>query len=773
MITFTTLLLSAVILILVFLLFKTIVEKRIANEHAKIMLDNLQEERKNFEATAHWYKSILDAVPLPITVTDANACWTFVNTRVEEFLGKNSKSLIGKPCSNWGASICNTPNCGIECAKAGIKHTFFTYNGASYKVDVEILKDISGETAGYIEVVQDVTQLEEISKRQMDTELISKAKSSFIATVSHEIRTPLNAIMGVTDIQIQDQGISQRTKEALIQIHNSSDLLLQIINDILDYSKIEAGQLQLVPYDYDVPSLINDAVHLNIVRINNKPIEFELHADENIPSLLFGDELRIKQILNNILSNAFKYTKKGKVTLTINAEYKNLYEDDNITIVFVISDTGQGMTHDEIANIFNEYTRFQPETNRTTEGTGLGMSITKHLIRLMNGEIYVDSVLGKGTTFTIRLPQKNAKGEKIGKEVADRLQRFHYDNSPLLKNLQIVREPMPYGNVLIVDDVETNLYVARGLMAPYDLKIDLASSGYETIEKINKGNMYDLIFMDHMMPKMDGMETVKIIRESGYPHPIVALTANAVVGQAEIFLKNGFNDFIPKPIDLRQLNSILIKYIRDKQPAEVIEKAQREKAEKKKQEAVLKPTDNELAEIFTRDAKKIITTLNALMSNHFHDKDDIHNYIVNVHSIKSALANVGEAELSYLAAKLEKYGRDNNIEDINEETPDFLASLQKVINKFRPADEEAITEDSEESLAYLQKKLAVVKAACREYNKSAVKTAIHELREKSWSNKTKETLSRISEHLLHSEFDEIYAFIEEFESGQYLMSASL
>ena len=723
---------------------------------------NLQEERKISEATAHWYKSILDAVPLPISVTNKNAHWTFVNTRVEEFLGKNLNELIGKPCSNWGASICNTPNCGIECAKAGIKQTFFTYDGASYKVDIEILKDIHGETAGYIEVVQDVTQLEEISKRQMDTELISKAKSSFIATVSHEIRTPLNAIMGITDIQIQDLSISQKTRESLIQIHNSSDLLLQIINDILDFSKIEAGQLQLVPYNYDVPSLINDAVHLNIVRINNKPIEFELNVNENIPSQLYGDELRIKQILNNILSNAFKYTKKGKVTLSVNSELTNTCENSDITIIFTITDTGQGMTHDEINNIFNEYSRFQMETNRSTEGTGLGMSITKHLIRLMNGEIYVDSILGKGTTFTVRLPQKTAKGENIGKEVADRLQRFHFDNSPLLKNLQIVREPMPYGNVLIVDDVETNLYVARGLIAPYDLKIDLASSGFEAIEKVKKGNIYDLVFMDHMMPKMDGMETVKRIREMGYSLPIVALTANAVVGQAEIFLNNGFNDFIPKPIDLRQLNSILIKYIRDKQPMDVIEKAQREKAEKKKQESALKPTDNELAEIFTRDAKKILTVLNDLMINHFHDKDDIHNYIVNVHSIKSALANIGEIELSKIAGNLEKYGREDSINSINEETPDFIIALQKVVNKLNPADNEETAEDSEDSLVFLHKKLAIIKEACCEYNKSAVKKELHELREKSWSNKTKLFLSRISEYLLHSEFDEINSFIKDY-----------
>jgi PAS domain S-box-containing protein len=744
--------------ILSLILLHIIREKQKADEQVRNMM-------KKFEANAHWYKSILDAIPLPITVTDANTNWTFVNTQVEIFLGVKLEDIKGKPCSNWGAHICNTPNCGIECAKRGLKHTYFTQNGASYKVDVEILKDINGETAGYIEVVQDITQMETMAKRQMEAETISKAKSAFLATMSHEIRTPLNAIIGITDIQIQDQTLSQSTREALIKICNSGDMLLHIINDILDLSKIEAGKLELVPVNYDVPSLINDTISLNIPRISIKPIEFQLNINENVPLEMFGDELRIKQILNNLLSNAFKYTDRGKVTLLVDLEKKKGDEDRNVILIFKVSDTGHGMTQEEISNMFNEYSRFNMETNRTTEGTGLGMGITKHLIRLMSGEIYVESEPGKGSAFTVRLPQKEGDSGIIGKELAENLQRFHFDKLPLMRKTEITREPMPYGHVLIVDDVETNLYVAKGLMTPYDLKIDLAMSGYEAIEKIKEGNIYDIIFMDHMMPKMDGVEAAKLIRDMGYTQPIVALTANAVVGQAEMFMENGFDGFIPKPIDLRQLNVMLNKLIRNKQPQEVIEKAWHEKAEKDRyiRGSTQQSIGPELAGIFARDAEKAISTLETILQKNFHSEDDIQLFIINVHAMKSALANIGEAELSNAALRLEQAGREKDIIMMSSKTNDFLDSLRMVIKKLKPADDEnESSEDSRDALDYLREKLAVIHKACVSFDKKTIKDTLSELKEKTWSHDTKEMINKIAEYLLHSEFDNAAALADEY-----------
>jgi CheY-like chemotaxis protein len=369
-------------------------------------------------------------------------------------------------------------------------------------------------------------------------------------------------------------------RAALEKIYSSGDMLLSIINDILDLSKIEAGKLEIQVDKYDIASLIIDTAQLNMMRIGSKPIEFELYIDENMPAHMLGDILRVKQILNNLLSNAFKYTDAGKVTLSIAAEHATKFPAytgtgtpgrDNETILVVsVSDTGQGMTKEQVDELFNEYSRFNQEANRSTEGNGLGMSITNNLINLMNGEITVASELGKGSTFTVRLPQGLIDSVILGKDVAENIRRFRMSSRAHLRNVQISREPMPYGNVLIVDDVDTNIYVAKGLMAPYDLVIDSADSGFAAIEKIKNGNKYDIIFMDHMMPKMDGIEAAKHIRDLGYTEPIVALTANAVTGQVEIFLENGFDEFISKPIDIRQMNTVLNKFIRDKQPPEMI-----------------------------------------------------------------------------------------------------------------------------------------------------------------------------------------------------------
>jgi len=747
-----------IILTLIIALLLIIRKKQITDENSKVIMSRLTEERKNFEATAHWYKSILDAVPLPITITDPNACWTFVNTRVEDFLGVKFEKIKGKPCSNWGAHICNTPNCGIECAKRGIKQTYFTHNGASYKVDVEILKDINGNTAGYIEIVQDVTQLEEMSKRRMDAEALSKAKSTFLTTVSHEIRTPLNAILGIADIEMQDQSHPQKTREALIKMHSAGDLLLHIINDILDLSKIEAGKLELIPANYDVPNLINDIIHINIVRINNKPIEFNLNINENIPEKLHGDEIRIKQILNNILSNAFKYTERGNVTLSVDMENN----DDNILLIFKVSDTGQGMTHEEINNMFNEYSRFHLENNRSIEGTGIGMSITKHLIRLMSGEIYIDSKVDEGTTFTIKLPQETIGSAIIGTKTSENLKSFHFESAPAIKNAQITRDPMPYGNVLIVDDVETNLYVAKGFLTPYKLDIDIAISGFETISKIENGAVYDVIFMDHMMPKMDGIETVKKIRKMGYPHPIIALTANALVGQAQIFLDNGFNDFISKPIDIRQLNNLLNKFVRDKQPQEVIEKARLNNNNNTGNNFFKKSISIELSEIFIRDAEKAIKELEIIAENNFQNKEDIEDYIIITHSMKSALANINEQKLSDIACKLEQAGREKMIDVILSETPDFIKSLLSLIIDLQKTHGTADAgKDTEDDSILLREKLLDIKEACASYDKKNIKKTLNKLKEKPWSKNVIELLNTISEDLLHSDYEKISILINE------------
>jgi len=592
----------------------------------------------------------------------------------------------------------------------------------------------------------------------------NNAKSNFLAKMSHEIRTPMNAILGITEIQLQNKNIPNEIKEALGKINNSGYLLLGIINNILDMSKIESGKLELSVGSYDVPSLINDTVHLNVVLYDSKQIELTLDVDEKIPSRLLGDELRIKQILNNLLSNAFKYTEKGEISVSIAAEYKE--EDSSmVTLVFRIADTGQGMTTEQLNKLFDEFTRFNADVNSKVEGTGLGMSITKQLVLIMGGTIDVESEPGKGSVFTVRLPQKIDSDEMLGKETAEKLKNFRSVNLlQMEKKTQIVCEYMPYGKVLIVDDVDTNLYVARGLMSPYGLTIETAKSGFEMIEKIKSGAVYDIIFLDHFMPKMDGIEAAKIIREMGYTNPIIALTANAIVGQSEMFVKNGFDGFISKPIDIRELNATLNKLIRDKHPAEAVEAA-RLKASSTTQRTVKQTdpaSDPGLRAIFARDAENVLTRLKSILANSFRRTDDITQYVIDVHSMKSACANMGEEETSAFARRLEISGQAKDIPLLTSETPAFMEALRKVIEKLKPKEDASVPENFENDLVFLSEKMLAIKTACESYDDIKANSALKELEQKKWSRSIKNYISAIAMHLLRGDFEKAANIANEY-----------
>jgi PAS domain S-box-containing protein len=610
--------------------------------------------------------------------------------------------------------------------------------------------------AGFIRDLRELKAMVAEMQKAKIAEESSKAKSDFLAKMSHEIRTPMNAILGITEIQLQNKALPITTKEALERIYNSGDLLLGIINDILDLSKIEAGKLELHITQYDIASLIHDTVKLNVLRYESKPIDFKLIVNENIPSTLGGDELRIKQILNNVLSNAFKYTQEGRIEFELSAERQ---ENSSISvIVFRVSDTGQGMTTEQVNQLGDRFNRFNMEANRKTEGTGLGMNITMNLIQLMKGNINIESTPGLGSTFTVRLPQERVNDDVIGAEMSANLMKLNLKNTTKMRNAQITQEFMPYGRVLVVDDVETNLYVATGLMAPYGLSVETALSGFEAIEKIRNGASFDIIFMDHMMPRMDGIEASKLVRSLGYKNPIVALTANALAGQAEFFVKNGFDDYISKPIDIRQLNNVLNKLIRDKQPEETLEEARKQKNQLYAAGNHNIAVEPQLAEYFTRDAKKAIKILNTIYENNCRRETDIPAYIINVHAMKSALANVGETGLSNEATQLEQAGRDNNVELVLSSLPAFIEKLNKVIEKFEEEEDDAVSGESDANnvadSAVFQEKLQAIQSACADYNKKAAKTALSELKRMNHKREIKEQLSSIDEHLLHSEFDE-------------------
>jgi len=587
-------------------------------------------------------------------------------------------------------------------------------------------------------------------------EIASKTKSAFLANMSHEIRTPMNAILGVTEILTQNENLPENVDEGLEKIYGSCDLLLGIINGILDFSKIEAGKFDIVPAQYKTASLINDSINLNTMYIDGKPIEFELLIDENVPAKLIGDELRIKQILNNLLSNAFKYTDSGKVALSVKSESAAGTDGNCITLILSVADTGYGMTNEQLGKIFDEYSRFTQSKN-TTEGTGLGLAITKRLVTLMGGTIHVESEPNKGSLFVVELPQEAADSEVLGKEVVENLRSFRANYMSHRKRGQITRDPMPYGSVLIVDDVETNLYVAAGLMKLYRLQIDTVMSGLEAINRIKDGKAYDIIFMDHMMPGMDGIEAAKQLRNLGYKAPVVALTANAVAGQADVFLQNGFDEFISKPIDIRQLNLVLNKLVRDKYPPEVVEAARQQKINGNGKDAMRgvftmnQQTDTLLMESFVRDVLKVITMLEKLERKadwHEHE-EDLQMFTIMVHGIKSSLRNIGKTELSELAYKLEIAGRERNIDAVNASAPGFLNQLRELLEKITPTAEEA---GEDKDIEELCGKLRAIQEKCADYNRKGALDLLADI--KNCSKETRAVLNNIKELVLHSGFDE-------------------
>jgi len=506
-----------------------------------------------------------------------------------------------------------------------------------------------------------------------EAEIANRSKSKFLATMSHEIRTPMNAIIGIAQIQLQHDNLPDDCAAAFRRIYDSANNQLGIINDILDTSKIETGKMELNPVEYDTPSLISDAVQFNIVRIGEKPIEFVVDVDEKLPSTLYGDELRIKQVLNNLLSNAIKYTGKGQVKLSVG--YST--DSDGVTLRFAVEDTGQGMKPEDKERLFAEYQRFNADANRATEGTGLGLNITKKLVEMMGGAISVESEYGKGSVFTVTVRQKAVECPPIGADVVEHLRKFTFINDRRVSSLRINREHMPYGSVLVVDDVATNLYVAERLLSLYQLKVETADSGFEAIDKVKAGAVYDVIFMDHMMPRMDGMEAMLKLRELGYKGTIVALTANALVGNDEMFKQKGFDGFISKPVDVVQLDEILNKFVRDKHLDEA-KKHSAVAANVKPSKPVVNPAMSpKLLKIFCQDAKAAIATLRKTV-----ESGDAKLFTITAHAMKSALANVGEAEASGLAAALESVGRSGDMGYIAANVDEFVQTLESLVNKF-------------------------------------------------------------------------------------------
>ena len=574
---------------------------------------------------------------------------------------------------------------------------------------------------------QELLKVVEIKRKEAKS--AGKAKTDFLANMSHEIRTPMNAICGMSDLLLQTK-LTDEQLDYVSTIKLSSDNLLSIINDILDFSKIEAGKMELVPQSYNLLSPLYSLQNTIDVRIGERPLDFKISIKRDMPTELYGDEVRVQQVILNLLTNAVKYSNQGHIELIV--DYEKL-ENDEIMLKATVKDQGIGIKKEDMPKLFEAFSQVDMERNHRIEGTGIGLTITERLVRSMGGSITLESEYGVGTTFYVSMRQKVEDfNSVIDTESTDDFVVISHSN--ILKGFvsgkkKIAKFIAPDAKVLVVDDNEANLKVAKGLMGQYKLSVRTCTSGKAALDILETDKSFDILFIDHMMPEMDGVELTKILRSSNDDYlkyvPIIALTANAIKGVSEMFLANGFTEYLSKPIDTERLGEVLNKWIPENKKEEAMEE---EESVADNNEAV---DDNEenlrnmLRRIENVDYDKAMTLCgkseDILLSvievyvksysqikeriDSTYAKEDLKNYAIEVHGVKSSSRSIGNDVLGEMAYRLEIEAKDGNIAYVKENHSEFAMKYEQFVGKLKEIVDKLKTEEKIEKVKFSKEEM--------------------------------------------------------------------